>query len=83
MYTLALDVRVLDQNGEEIELSNLIDDDMPTAATLEEVEKAIDNPYVEEDDDEEPLDEEDYDDDYSDEGEYYDEYAESDEGESL
>ena len=83
LQSLALDVRVLDKNGEEIELSDLIDDDMPTAATLEEVEKAIDNPYVEEDDDEEPLDEEDYDDDYSDEGEYYDEYAESDEGESL
>ena len=71
LQSLALDVRVLDQNGEEIELSNLIDDDMPTAATLEEVEKAIDHPYIEEDEGDEPLDDEDlddYDEDTYDEG---------------
>ena len=54
LQSLALDVRVLDKNGEEIELSELIDDDTPTMATLEEVEKSIDNPITEED--EEPLD---------------------------
>ena len=76
LQSLALDVRVLDQNGEEIELSNLIDDDMPTAATLEEVEKAIDHPYVEEEEDGEPLDDEDlddYDDESYDEGDVADE----------
>ena len=76
LQSLALDVRVLDQNGEEIELSNLIDDDMPTAATLEEVEKAIDHPYIEEDEGDEPLDDEDlddYDEDTYDEGDAADE----------
>ena len=75
LQSLALDVRVLDKNGEEIELSDLIDDDTPTAATLEEVEKAIDNPYVEEEDDEELSDGEEYDDDYADDSTYGDDYA--------
>ena len=77
LQSLALDVRVLDQNGEEIELSSLIDDDMPAAATLEEVEKALDHPYVEETDDEEPLGDEDLDD--------YDEetYDEGDDAEEV
>ncbi len=64
LQSLAMDVRVLDQNGEEIELSQLMDDDdMPVAASLEEVEKAIDNPYIEDDDaDYEDEDGEDFDD---------------------
>ena len=71
LQSLALDVRVLDKNGEEIELSDLIDDDTPTMATLEEVEKAIDHPYVEEDD-EDVAEDEDFEDDYEGEDEVYD-----------
>ena len=74
LQSLALDVRVLDQNGEEIELSDLIDDDTPTAASLEEVEKAIDNPYIEEDVEDAVGEDEEYDD-YADD-ESYEEYGE-------
>ena len=42
LQSLALDIRVLDEKGEEIELSQLIDDDMPTYVNLEEVENAVD-----------------------------------------
>ncbi len=81
MQSLALDVRVLDKDGEEIELSELIDDDTPTANSLEDVEKAIDdgNRFAEEDEDgDEPLDDEDSDDTYEDEpyGDEEDEFAE-------
>ena len=82
LQSLALDVRVLDKDGEEIELSELIDDDTPTANSLEDVEKAIDNGnrFAEEDEDgDEPLDDEDSDDTYEDEpyGDEEDEFAEA------
>ena len=75
LQSLALDVRVLDQHGEEIELSDLIDDDTPTAASLEEVEKAIDNPYTEEDAEEDVVGEDEEYDDFADD-ESYEEYGE-------
>ena len=43
LQALALDVRVLDEDGNEIELSDLIEDDTPVMNTLEEVESAVDN----------------------------------------
>ena len=42
LQSLALDIRVLDEKGEEIELSRLMEDDTPTYANLEEVEAAVD-----------------------------------------
>jgi DNA-directed RNA polymerase subunit beta len=44
LQSLALDIRVLDENGEEIELSQLVDeDDGPVLPTIEEAENAIEN----------------------------------------
>jgi DNA-directed RNA polymerase subunit beta len=86
LQSLALDVRVLDKNGEEIELSDLIDDDMPTMNSLEEVERAIDSGYEQDDDsaedDEELTDDED-DFDYADDEEAYGEedYVEEEDAE--
>ncbi len=42
LQSLALDIRVLDENGEEIELSKLIEDDAPSYASIEEVEATVD-----------------------------------------
>ncbi len=87
LQSLALDVRVLDNNGEEIELSDLIDDDMPTMNSLEEVEKALDSGYERDEDvdDEADGEEEEGDDDdfsFSDDEEeaYEEEYAEEEPG---
>jgi DNA-directed RNA polymerase subunit beta len=82
LQSLALDVRVLDKDGEEIELSDLIDDDTPTMATLEEVERAVDRHFAGEDDeddgeDAEDGDEEDSEDDFFDEDGEEDGYDES------
>ncbi len=75
LQSLALDVRVLDQNGEEIELSELIDDDTPTMSSLEEVERAVDNRYhadeAEDTEDDEDFDAED-DEAYDDDADFFD-----------
>ena len=61
LQSLALDIRVLDENGEEIELSQLVDeDDGPVLPTIEEAENAIENSeYADESD--EASDDEDID----------------------
>ena len=68
LQSLALDIRVLDEKGEEIELSELIDDEAPSYATIEEVEKAVDNAVTadSEEDDFDGEDFEDSDEDYDD-----------------
>ncbi len=68
LQSLALDIRVLDDKGEEIELSELIDDEVPTYATIEEVEAAVDNATEELDDydAEEGEDDDEYEDVYED-----------------
>ncbi len=88
LQSLALDVRVLDKNGEEIELSVLAgEDDMPTPSSLEEVERAIDAELLGADEDEdfdEELSDEDYEDeDFEDEedNEVYDEDYEDEDAE--
>jgi DNA-directed RNA polymerase subunit beta len=43
LQSLALDVRVLDENGNEVDLSQICDDDTPTYRSLEQVEQAVDN----------------------------------------
>ncbi len=84
LQSLALDVRVQDQNGEEIELSDLMDDDMPTMNSLEEVEKAIDSGYDREADMEDGEEDEGADEEYdSEDDEPYEDDAFADEDEEL
>ena len=42
LQALCLDIKVLDENGEEIELSEVYDDDTPVYANLEEVNRSAD-----------------------------------------
>ena len=78
LQALALDVRVLDENGKEIELSVLAgEDDMPTPASLEAVERAIDEEMLQSDEDE-PLDDEFEDDEYDEDDEFADDEFDSD-----
>jgi DNA-directed RNA polymerase subunit beta len=66
LQSLALDIRVLDADGNEIELSQLNEDEVPhTMSTLQEVEDAIDK----ENDD---FEDDDFDEDGDDAGEYAD-----------
>ena len=64
---MALNIRVLDENGEEIELSELMEDDSPSFATIDEVEEAVDHilssdeDVTDESSDDLPEDDEDYD----------------------
>ncbi len=50
LQSLALNIRVLDENGEEIELSELMEDDSPSFATIDEVEEAVDRMIPQDDD---------------------------------
>ncbi len=56
LQSLALNIRVLDENGEEIELSELMEDDAPSFATIDEVEEAVDR-MIPQDDGSEDSDE--------------------------
>jgi len=56
LQALCLDIRVLDDKGEEIDLSGLGEDDTPVYSTIEDVERAVDaskDSVREEDEDEE------------------------------
>jgi len=79
LQALCLDIKVLDENGEEIELSGVFEDDVPTYANLAEVEVANDkSPEEEAEEDEGELDEGEFDDDEFDEdedGEFDEEYV--------
>ena len=59
LQALCLDVRVLDENGSDVDISGLYEDDTPGFATIEEVERSADAP---EEIDDEPIDDEDFDD---------------------
>ena len=74
LQSLALNIRVLDADGEEIELSQLNEEEPPVASmsTLEEVEAAVDAEAAGEDLSDEDYDDEDYDDEELDEDEYVD-----------
>ena len=69
LQSLALDIRIFDEKGEEIKLSDLIDDNLPSYATIEEVETAVDAALAGETADDDLVDDEDLED-----GEYDDEY---------
>ena len=66
LQALCLDIKVLDENGKEIELSEVYEDDTPAYANLEEVNRSAD----------EPVDEGELDEEFSDE---FDEESEDDE----
>ena len=67
LQALCLDIRVLDENGEPIELSGIVEDDTPVFTSIDEVDKAVD---AARDGEEEPLDDEDFDDEEFDDEEY-------------
>ena len=80
LQALCLDVRVLDKDGKDVDISGLCDDDTPQFASIEEVERSAD---AGRDDDNTDFDSEDEDFEYSDEdGEDFDEYGAEDEAES-
>ena len=80
LQSLALDVRVLDENGNEVDLSQICDDDTPTYRSLEQVEQAVDNREngAEEEEPFEDLgeDEEEFEDDGFEDDEFFDEEPE-------
>ncbi|MCQ2413569.1 MAG: DNA-directed RNA polymerase subunit beta [Clostridia bacterium] len=73
LQALCLDIRVLDKDGQTIELSELADDDTPVYNTLEDVEKSADNKDADADD--EAVDDDfadDFDDEADEDGDDYD-----------
>ena len=75
LQSLALDIRIYDEKGEEITLAELIDDNVPTYANLEEVEKAVDAALVgEEAEDTDALDDEVDEDEFSDDDDFEEEF---------
>ncbi len=90
LQSLCLDIRVLDENGEVVDLAGIGEDDAPAFNTIEEVERSVDSEadkkdgddddtYADEDD--EPLDDELFDDEFDPEEEYAfeDDYADDEE----
>ena len=82
---LALNIRVLDADGEEIELSQLSEEEPPVASmsTLEEVEAAVDAEAAGEDYEDEDYDDEDFDDEELDGDDEYVDDEEADDDYSL
>ena len=80
LQALCLDVRVLDENGEDIDISGLYEDDAPRYASLEEVERAADKPQSPDGSDDEEADDEELDGEYEDD---FDDYFEDEEYESY
>ena len=79
LQALCLDIRVLDENGENVDISGVIDDDAPTFNNIEDVERSVDAEAEKQASDED----EDFDEEFDDEDdELYDdedyEYDESD-----
>ena len=74
LQALCLDIKVLDENGEEIELSNVFEDETPTYATLDDVARAQDEQAEGEAESDESFDE-----DFEDEGDFDEEYVYDDE----
>ena len=78
LQALCLDIRVLDEEGNTVELSQIVDDDAPAFHTIDEVDKAVDRGESADGADEEPLDE-DFEDDFDEEEYSYDEMDGEDE----
>ena len=61
LQALCLDIRVLDENGETVDLSGVVDDDAPVFNNIEDVERSVDaerEKAAESEDDDEDFDEE-------------------------
>ncbi len=56
LQALCLDIRVLDENGQPIELSGISEDDTPQFTTIEDVDKAVDSTQEDAEEVEEDLD---------------------------
>ena len=67
LQALCLDIRVLDENGETVDISGVVDDDTPAYNNIEEVERSVDaqNEGSESED-------EDFDDEYIEDDEFFD-----------
>ena len=61
LQALCLDIRVLDEAGETVDLSGIIEDDAPVFANIEDVERSVDA-EANDDEGDEPIDEDDFDD---------------------
>ena len=77
LQALCLDVKCLDENGNEIELSQLIDDsNAPNTASLDELDDKIDGEYSgdgsESDDDDDIVENDDVDENFDEDSEYID-----------
>ncbi len=77
LQALCLDIKVLDENGEEIELSDVYEDDTPVYANLEEVNRSADAEAEAQDDSAEDFDDEEFDSEFVDDDEvdYEEEYV--------
>ena len=78
LQALCLDIRVLDENGEVVDISGVIDDDAPTFNNIEEVERSVDAESEKADSDED----EDFDEEYAEDDDviYDDDYDYDDNG---
>jgi DNA-directed RNA polymerase subunit beta len=68
LQALCLDIRVLDENGESVDISGVVDDDAPNFNNIEEVERSVDAEAEGQVSD----DEDDFDEEFDDDGELYD-----------
>ena len=82
LQALCLDIRVLDEDGETVDLSGIIEDDTPAFANIDEVERAVDAEKEASSEDEEPFDDGEELDDFADDEGEDEEYA-FDEGEDF
>ena len=57
LQALCLDVRVLDEDGEDVDISGLYEDDTPQFATIEDVNRSVDEKAEEAEDAEDDADE--------------------------
>ena len=83
LQSLALDVRVLDAEGNEVQLSDIVEEDTSrTPATIDEIDAAVDRALLEGEDDDEDFDDVDDDGDFDLDDEDYDDedidYSEED-----
>jgi DNA-directed RNA polymerase subunit beta len=70
LQALCLDIRVLDEEGEIVDLSSVVEDDAPVFANIDDVDRAVDADKEDDDFDDEPLDDDDFDFDAEDDEEY-------------
>ena len=88
LQALCLDVRVLDEEGNDVDISGLgMDDNTPAYANIEEVERSVDSEAekanADEDFDDEELSDEDYDSELDDDFDFDDEEYEFDESDDY